>query len=69
MQSSQWCGVWSSHSRDTEVASLLGCDTVPLGEGWCELEAWSLTLTEENRQMISENRMLRGIFDLTGWKW
>jgi hypothetical protein len=39
------------------------------GEDWCELEAWFLTLTEENILMISENRVLRGIFDLAGWKW
>jgi len=42
---------------------------VPLGEGCCELEAWSLTLIDKNGLMISENRVLRGIFDLRGRKW
>jgi len=42
---------------------------VPLGEGCCELETWSLTLTVENGLMISENRVLRGIFVLRGRKW
>ena len=40
-----------------------------VSEGCCELEAWSLTLTVENGLMISENMVLRGIFDLRGRKW
>jgi hypothetical protein len=35
----------------------------------CELEARSVTLTVKNRPMISENRVLRVIFDLRGRKW
>jgi hypothetical protein len=41
---------------------------MPLGEGCCQLEAWFLTLTVENGLMISENMVLRRIFDLRGRK-
>jgi hypothetical protein len=53
-----------SHSSFAEFPDLLRCDAVSLGEGCCELEAWSLTLIDKNGLMIFEDRVLRGIFDI-----
>jgi len=40
--------------------------TISLPVVVCECEAWSLTLMEEHRLRVLENRVLRKIFELKG---